>query len=188
MSSRLVVTTLSLLVLAGLAAGAAGDLFRNERPETIEVRRAPLTREIDASGELRSGQSVSIGAPAIQRVWNFTVTSLAEEGTAVAPGTPLISFDTQKLRERLDVVVSRLDTARKELEKTSLEQQGALDRLVLEEVELRAKKAKLMQQLDVPAELQKRLELEKMRIDAELADEELRLAAERIDVQRRSMS
>ncbi len=187
MRARHLIPAVLLLLLAVVAALAAGSLFRGDPTDTIEVRRAPLTRRIDASGELRSAERVTIGSPAIRRVWNFTVTSLAEEGIAVAPGTPLISFDTQKLRERLEVLSSRLDTAKKELEKTTLEQQGTLDRFVLEGVELKAKRAKLVQQLDVPEDLQKRLELEKLRIDADLAEVEIRLAAERTEVHRRSM-
>ena len=174
---------LALVALGGLVLWSS----TTGSPKTVEPS-VPKSEEaertsVEASGELRSTDSFVVGCPPIPRMWEFTVTFLADEGTEVAEGQPVLGLDTRTLVERLDVKRSELDTARKELEKTRLEQAEKLDALRLELAELKAKKARLDRKLGVPASLQGRIELEKTRLDRTLAVEEIRIMEERIRLQ-----
>jgi hypothetical protein len=170
-----------LIVWAGLG------VFRSKAESWQEVLLEPLERVIRAGGELRSADTLVVGCPQVDYMWQFTITSLAEEGTAVQEGEPVTSFDPQRLSEQLEVTSSRLDTARKELEKTRLEMSQKYEALLLERVEIQARKSRLERKLAVPEEIQKGLELKKLLIDADLAATELRLTEERIAVQARNM-
>jgi len=150
----------------------------------IDVTEAPFVRRIRASGELRSADTAVIGCPPIQRMWNFTITSLETEGKEVAEGQPILGFDGQRLSERLQLVSSRLDTARSELERTRIQQKTELEKMVLERAESHARASRIQQKLAVPKTLQARIELEKLELDREFAEEELRLIDLRIETQK----
>lgn len=186
MRRRWIIVGVVLLASVLLAWSARGRIFETGSSWS-EVRSAVFERRVKASGELRSANSVTVGCPSVQYMWEYTITSLVDEGKRVKPGDPLISFDGRKLRERLEVKSSQLETARKELEKTRLDMQDKLEALILEGVELKAQKARLARELNVPENLKSRLELEKAKLDAELAEKELSLAHERVAVQRKNM-
>lgn len=174
------------LLGALLAAWAVQAALFDTRSGWTEVELAPFVRRIEASGELRSANSISVGPPQIRRMWRFTVTSMAQEGKAIEQGQPLVGFDAQDPMERLEVKSSNLETARKEYEKTELETLERLEALILEQVELKAKRTQLSRKLDVPEEQRSRLELEKLKLQAALAEREIALTEKRIDVQRRN--
>jgi len=175
-----------IAVVAGIALAAvlATGLTRSEERGRIEIVREPFVRRVPASGELHSANNASIGCPTISRMWNFTITWMADEGNEVARGEPVLSFDAQQLTERLQVYTSRLGTARSQLERTILQQEQKLEALQLERAEILARKSKVEQNLAVPEGMQARLELEKTRLDHELALEEVRLIDQRIEAQR----
>jgi RND family efflux transporter MFP subunit len=179
-----VVVAVLLGILLAVWAVQAG--FFDARSGWTEVELAPFVRRIEASGELRSANSISVGPPQIRRMWRFTVTSMAQEGKAIEEGQPLVGFDAQDPMERLEVKSSNLETARKEYEKTELETLERLEALILEQVELKAKRTQLSRKLDVPEEQRSRLELEKLKLEAALAEREIALTARRIEVQRRN--
>ncbi len=177
-----------LVSSAGLMTWTARDRISQPAAEIVEIERAPFVRAIEASGEIRSADSVIIGCPSIPRMWNFTIARLTPEGREVRTGMPLVSFDSKKLQEELQVKRAELETARKTLEKTRLEEREKLEALVLEMAEIEAKQARTKRKLEVPVEFQERLELEKLKLDAELVKEELRLSALRIETQQQNMT
>ncbi len=176
---------IALLVVLLAAWGLQASIF-DSGSEWTEAQPAPFVRRIEANGELRSANSISVGPPQIRRMWRFTVTSMAPEGKAINQGEPLVGFDAQEPAERLELKISNLETARKEYEKTELETAERLEALILEQVELNAKRAQLSRKLDVPVEQRSRLELEKLLLEADLAEREIELTAKRIEVQRRN--
>lgn len=177
----------AVLLASVLAAWSARGRIFDAGTSWAEVRKAVFERRVQASGELRSADSITVGCPSVRYMWEYTITSLIDEGKHVEPGELLLSFDGRKLRERLEVKSSQLETARKELEKTRLDMQDKLDALILEEVELKAETARLARELNVPENLKSRLELEKAKLDAELADKELKLAHQRVVIQRKNL-
>lgn len=179
----LLALALTLVAAAAAAAGVLRTLAFEPAEQTEAVRLAPLERRVHASGELRSADTVPIGCPPVPDLWNFTITMLAEEGTAVRTGQPVLAFDPREIRERLEVAQSELDTARKSLEKERLDQADRLATLRLQAAELEARRARTVSKLEVPGELQTRVELEKVRLDHELVLEEQRLTAQLLAAQ-----
>lgn len=164
-------------ILVGSRAGAA-------RASEQRVQKTRLTFRVKATGQLASAASLTISPPLVRYMWDYTVTQLAPEGKSVKVGQPLVSFDAKKLTERAQVKSAELAEAEKELEKVNLEEQERLDGLLLQQSDLTMKEAKASRKLDVPQDLLARLDLEKNRLDYELAKEESRLIAAQIDVQK----
>lgn len=178
------IAALAVALTALVAASWGSGLFRDNDREWIEIDPQPFVRRVRAPGELRSSNNASIGCPPIRRMWDFNITWLADEGTQVEKGQPVVSFDAQRLTDRLEIVRSRLDTSRSELERTRLEQKQKVEKLILEQAEAEARRDKLKQKLVVPEAMQARLELEKIRLDQELVEEELRLIGARLETQK----
>lgn len=183
MKKRWLFTALVALVSVVAVSYGAG-IFERSLGEWIDIVEEPFVRRIDASGELRSSNNVVVGCPNIVGQWNFNITWLADEGTQVQPGDPVVRFDDQRLQDRLQITQARVETARTELERTRLTQQSRLEQLILEQAEARARFSRLEQKLAVPDTLQAQTELEKLRLDREFGELELQLIEKRIETQR----
>lgn len=153
-----------LLVAALVARGGGGD----ER-----VRRGELVLTTEATGTLEAIEAVTIGKPTVSEIWDFKVTRLAPEGTEVAAGTPLVSFDTSDLERRLQDESNRAEQATRELEKaTAALELGERDAaFAVAEAEAALRKAELA--AAAPAELVARKEREKTLLDLDRAREAL---------------
>jgi len=176
-----------LILLAVVSVGALAVSIESmvgvDDGRWIEVTEAPFVRRIHAAGELRSADTVVVGCPPVRGMWNFTITWLETEGKEVAQGQRILSFDGQRLSERLQLVRSRLDTARSELIRTKIEQETQHEDLLLEQAESRSRFSRINRKLSVPDTFQARIEFEKLELDREFAEEELRLIVLRIETQ-----
>ena len=175
MTRRAVTAGFVAVAALGVVATVGSGLLRGDDRGQVTVRSAPFVRRVPASGELRSANKSAIGCPDIRMMWEFTITWIADEGSQVVRGQPVLRFDGQALQERLQVLRSQVDTARSELEKARLDHRQAEEQLKLERSEILGRKLRLEQKLAVPESIQARLELEKLRLDEELIREELRL-------------
>jgi len=165
-----------LWLVAGRASASAGG-------DWVEVRRDDLVIGVPVSGTLASVQSVRIGPPQIEDVWDYKIAFMAPEGMQVRTGQPVLGFDTSELeRELLDKMAER-DSAQKELEKrqTNLEITRRDQELQLAEAEARQRKAQL--KVDVPPELVSSKELAQSREDLALATREIAYLKNRLRLQ-----
>lgn len=156
----------ALLVL-GLLASACGSAAHDVR--WVAVERGVLVVDVDVSGTLRAVDSIPIGPPAIPGVWSYKIAMMAPEGEEVAEGQPILAFDTSELDRRLEGKQSERDSAAEQLElKRSAARVAQEDaRLALAEAEAAQHKAAL--KAEAPPEVTAVLELEKARLDLELA-------------------
>lgn len=165
------VVILAFLVGLWLVAGRASA--KASGGGWAEVRREDLVIGAPVSGTLASVQSLRIGPPQIQEVWDYKIAFMAPEGAQVRAGEPVLGFDTSELeRELLDKMAER-DSAQKELEKrqTNLESTAHDAGLELAEAEARERKARL--KVDVPPELVASKDLAKSREELALATREV---------------
>lgn len=141
---------------------------------------------VDVSGTLRAVESSVLGPPQIGDVWRFKISMMADEGTEVKAGEPILAFDPSELQQRLQTKSADLDSARTEVEKKKVDiaVTVANDTLALAEVEARLRKAHLI--ADQPSVLHSNIDLEKARLDLELAELEVGLIRRRIDATRRA--
>jgi HlyD family secretion protein len=158
-----------LWLISGRAAAAgAGDW--------IEVRRDDLVIGVPVAGTLSSVQSVRIGPPQVEQIWDYKIAFMAPEGAPVREGQPVLGFDTSELERQLLDKRAERDSAQKELEKKQI---GRRDRqLELAEAQARLRKAEL--KMDVLPELTAAKELAKSREELALARREVAYLQDRL--------
>lgn len=137
------------------------------------VETRDLVVKVPLEGELKAVNSATLMPPQIQNTWQFKIASLVSEGSDVAEGEPVVTFDGTELQQRLRLTVAERDQAEKELEKkiTDLEIERRDLELRLEQARARLRKAEFV--LDVPADIIADNELEEARIDRRLAQLEV---------------
>ena len=96
----------SLLLLLQACEQVAVETVQQERIEVI----------VSASGELESQQTAMIAPPSIARMWQYQIKQLVPENSQVKKGQILVSFDDQKVTDRLIDKQADLARAEKELE------------------------------------------------------------------------
>ncbi len=149
-----------------------------------EVRREDLVIGAPVAGTLASVQSLRVGPPQVQEVWDYKIAFMAPEGMQVRAGEPVLGFDTSELeRELLDKMAER-DSAQKELEKrqTNLEISRRDAALQLAEAEARERKARL--KVDVPPDLVASKELAQSREELALATREVAYLKHKVRLQK----
>lgn len=171
---------IGLAVCLWLVAGRAGAAGAGD---WTEVRRDDLVIGVPVAGTLAAVQSVRLGPPQVSQIWDFKISFLAPEGSAVKPGQPVLGFDTSELERQLLDKKAERDSAQKELEKkqTDLEIARRDQELQLAEAEARLRKASL--KVDVPSELVAAKELASSREDLALARREVAYLKEHLRLQ-----
>ncbi|MCP4219406.1 MAG: hypothetical protein GY765_32525, partial [bacterium] len=172
---------LSVAAILGLIL--SGACSKSGNGNSAIVIKGPFHIKVQSNGQLKSSDSLHIGCPSIRRTWNFTISFMAPEGKEVAPGTPILGFDTKQLAEKLALRQSQLQTARKELEKIELVEQEKLDKLHLQAAEAKATTNKAKRKAEQPEEFTALNELKKLRMDYKLAQLKEQLMQKRIDNQ-----
>jgi HlyD family secretion protein len=176
------------LHVAGLAAALACALValscsRSGRVRTVRVVRGSFDIKVHATGQLQSAASFNVGCPAVERVWQYTISQMAPEGKAVKEGDPLIAFDAREIMQRLQLKQAELDTARKELDRMRLQEQQTREDLSLQYEEGKVNKQKAVRKADYPEGLIAPMELQKRRMELELAGLKEQLAEKRLAAQ-----
>jgi multidrug efflux pump subunit AcrA (membrane-fusion protein) len=178
---------LALAAAAGLwslwAFGGSRTAVAEE--EWAQVQRQDLVVGIETTGTLGAVQSVEIGPPQLDDVWDYKIAFLAPEGSEVRQGQPVLGFDTSNLENTLLETMAERDSAQKELEKkqANLEMTRDEDELRLAEAKARARRAGL--KVDVPADLVASKELAESRADLQLAQREIAYLENRLSLQSR---
>lgn len=167
------------LIICALALGLAFIPGCGGTPADTEwtpVRRGDLVLGVDVTGTLRSADTVLVGPPNVQHIWNFNITFLAPEGSDVAIGDKVLAFDAQELTQRLARKKNKADSSAKELEKklTSTNMARRDEELKLAEAEAAVRRART--QVSASPDLVASVEMRSAELDLELA--EAALAAE----------
>ncbi len=169
---RTILVTLAVAI-AALVALALSTASGPGSGSSLKVERRDLTFGVETEGELRATKTVLLGPPQIQSTWNFKISMLATDGQSVEEGTPVLAFDATELERKLQERQARAESTQKELSKvtTDLEIAGHTLELELAEAEGRLRQAQL--RAGVTAETTASRELEKARIDLQLAGKEI---------------
>jgi len=176
---RHILPAVVVLIVLLIVGRTAWSILRQPTGST-RVERGDLVIGVDVTGTLRAVESSVLGPPQVRDVWQFKIAMLIDEGTEVTEGQPILAFDPSELQQRLQTKMADLDSARTEVEKKKIDiaVTVANDRLALAEVEARERKSRLI--ADQPALLHSSSEIEKARLDLELAELEVDLIRRRI--------
>ncbi len=176
----------AVAVVVSLIAGRMVWVLLQTPPGSARVERGDLVIGVNVTGTLRAVESSVLGPPQVRDVWQFKIAMMADEGTEVAAGQPILGFDSSELQQRLQTKLADLDSARTEVEKKRVDiaVTVANDRLALAEVEARLRKARLI--ADQPTQLHSNNDVEKAKLDFELAKLEVDLVRRRIEATERA--
>lgn len=76
--------------------------------------------DFSANGELKALETDNYSPPKIRRIWQYTIAFMAEDGTQVEPGQPVLMFKTDQLKERLLDKQGELNIKQSELRNTEV--------------------------------------------------------------------
>jgi HlyD family secretion protein len=141
------------LVVALLAAALLFLSLRRSHLDIgapVEAKRADLVLTVEVEGELAAVRSKEIGVPPISEV-DFKIAFLAPEGQAVKKGDSVLRLDTEMVERQLAEKRAELAEGQKKVEQKEAQTRGDLGRAQLK--------------VDVPVEVQPRIELEKALLD-----------------------
>jgi multidrug resistance efflux pump len=106
---------------------------------------------VKVTGELRSANSRFYGAPRVHNIWQYTIAFMAQDGSQVQAGRPILAFDTQELKVQIREKNSTLNQKQKELQAQQILAREVLAeaRLAVEEARALVDKAELKAQIPV---------------------------------------
>jgi HlyD family secretion protein len=164
---------LAAAVIAVVLAGAWARARGRGDGDWVEAKVGDVPLSVEVTGTLKAVESDLLGPPQVEGVWEFKIAFLAPDGGKVRKGQPVLGFDASTLQRDLESKVAERDTAAKEAEKKERELALAEhdDALALAEAEARLRRARM--QVERPDELVASKELEKARLDLELAESEV---------------
>jgi len=149
---------------------AAALLFLALRPPSpdvgapVEVKKADLVLTVELEGELAAVRSTEIGVPPVAEV-DFKIAFLAPEGQPVKEGESVLKLDTEMLDRQLAEKRAELAEAQKKVEQKEIDLGMKLLDLEQQAAQARAELGRAQLKVDVPAEVQQRIELEKAALD-----------------------
>ena len=135
--------------------------------------------EVSMDGEIVALKRSSLLPPAIDELWNMTLTQLAPDGEPVKRGQPALSFDGSEVMKRLQTKQSELVEKKTQREKLKLElaERERTDKLATQEQQSRAEKAQ--RKASQPASLIRRVDYQKFVIEKRQTERLLNLARQR---------
>jgi len=174
---------LTAVLVTVVAAGvwALGRELEPQQQSWVRVERRDLVIGVDVEGELRAVDSAELGPPQLVRVWDYTVSFMAPEGSEVREGDPVLGFDTTLLRQRLQEQIAVRDLAAKNLEKKLSDLAIERRDLELRLAEAQARLRRTGFELTVPDGVKAHTTLEKARIRHRLAEIEAESLRRRLE-------
>jgi len=155
------------LAVVPIALAVALPALRGATPEVaapVVVKRGDLVLSVDVEGELAAVRSTEIGVPPVAEV-DFKIAFLAPEGQSVKKGSSVLRLDTELLERQLAEKRAEYQEALQKLEQRQVDLGIKLLDLEQQAAQARAELGRATLKVEVPPEVQQRLELEKARLD-----------------------
>lgn len=169
--------------------GARLDRLPKPDPESTrnaKAERRDLVLSVELKGELAALDGEAIGPVKLPEVWDYRISFLAPEGSAVKKGQPVLGFDTTTLRQQLEEKRAEAESAGKEIERRRRSLALARGDLELQGAQVEARRARAAMKVDVPPEVAGAIELRKARLDLDLAEAEATSVARRLEAAERA--
>jgi len=105
---------------------------------------------VKAGGEIQALEKDSYSPPKIRRMWQYTISFMAPDGSTVEPGQPVLMFKTETLKERLMNKKGELSIKQSELENAKISKVESLENKKLEIEEKKMLLDKARRKADLP--------------------------------------
>ena len=134
---------------------------------------------IEADGELVAMESAVLAPPAVQDMWNYSITRLAPDGSPVKEGDVVVQFDGGQLQQNLMAKQAELAEKKTQQEqlRLALAERERNERLTTEEAKSNLEKAE--RKATQPAELLRGIDYQKLVIEKAQARERMTLVQKR---------
>lgn len=153
-------------------------------PAKAKVKAAGA--ELAIEGEIASRQPLAIAPPAIPYIWQYKLARLAPEGTLVAAGQSVALFESTEVSNRLAEQQGTLNEKQRTLEKLKLDHAEAARAGDLAVAEAHSNAEKSARKANLPPELIRRTDYDKLVIERGLNAELATLALEQRKAQERA--
>ena len=176
---------------AAASAPPQGHPDRFPEPDRAGTRsaraeRRDLVLSVELKGELAALDAEAIGPVKLPEVWDYRISFLAPEGSAVKKGQPVLGFDTTNLRQQLEEKRAEAESAGKEIDRRRRSLALARGDLELQKAQVEARRAKAAMKVDVPPEVSGAIELRKAHLDLDLAEAETTSVTRRLEAAERA--
>jgi len=155
-----------------------------EPPATAPT--ATASTPLSITGELFAQRSLAISPPAVDGLWQLTVTQMAADGAKVKKGEPLVVFDGSEVTKNLTAKRSELAEKQRKQEQLTLDLADRTREAELATAQARADAEKARRKASVPKDYVAGIEYRKLVIARARAEQKLRLTVERERIARRS--
>lgn len=153
-----------LLVLAALGGWKLQGRGHKRGGTPLPVRRGDLVMTVEVEGALVALHSVFLGPPSVSET-QFKISFLAPEGERVKKGQPVLAFDVQTLRDKLQALETEARQASRTFEQERLNGEQEQLRFEQEIAAAQAELGKARLKAEVPPELLSRVELSTARLE-----------------------
>lgn len=155
-----------------------------EQVATEKVAQERIEVIVSASGELESQQTAMIAPPSISRMWQYQIKQMLPENSQVTKGQNLVSFDDQKVTDRLIDKQAELDRAEKELDNKKIKEKQSEQELILAVAEKKMEFEKAKRKAEIVDNSRSSNDKRKAEIDYTIAENDLFLAKEKLNYQK----
>ncbi len=138
-----------------------------------------LAAELSFDGEIAARESAAISPPEIDDLWQLTLTQLAPDGTPVKQGQVVAAFDSSEVMRKLTEKQSSLKEKETQRERLRLELGEREKNESLATAQAKSNAEKAQRKADQPADIVRRVDYQKLVIEREQADQQMKIAARR---------
>jgi HlyD family secretion protein len=162
-----------------LAAFSWGSSARETEAPTATARLDSLLQTVDVEGEIAAAGSLDLGPPMVPDMWDYKIAFLADEGTSVKSGQPVVRFDPGALQRQLDEKQAEFEEASQKISRGRLESGDKARDLDLQLSEAKSRLQKAQTKSEIPDELRSRIEAQQAALELTLAQKEVESLEER---------
>ncbi len=171
----------ALALVAGMSVLVEGA---DAKAPAASAPAAPA--ELQIEGEIASRGAVSIAPPTIPDVWQYTLASLAPDGSLVKQGDPIATFDASTVTTQLETFRAALKEKQSTLAKIKLDHAEAARAADLAVAEAASNFERARRKATQPKELIRRIDYDKLVIERALGEQLAALAVTQRDAQARA--
>jgi len=129
-------------------------------------------KEVTVSGELKALDTSVYSPPRIKNIWQYTISFMAENGSVVQPGMPVLMFKTDTIQTKLVDSKGKLSIKQSELKNKQVNkiETFANKKLAIEEKKMQLEKAK--RKAELPKSVIAKNQYEENRLNYQLAQKD----------------
>ncbi len=131
-----------------------------------------IAKEISVSGELKALDTSVYSPPRIKNIWQYTISFMAENGTVMEPGKPVLMFKTDKIKTKLIDAKGKLTIKQSELNNKKVNKVETLanKNLIIQEKKMQLEKSK--RKAELPKSVIAKNEYEENKLNYQLAQKD----------------